>query len=246
MTGLRVTRGMSAGFDVGFVGERGAEVRVPLDDAAAVPFERSTPVRSFPSYKGQANYPGFYYAATMGAHVVFESWLERDTAMALDFDGEIVGFAAQPFWLSWPDTDRARSHAPDFFARTVDGTGIVVDCRPAKRVRPRDAAAFAATERACHEVGWRYQLVTGHDPLWLSNVRRLAAYRHPRCYREAMAVAMLGTFMTPMPLIAGVDRVGDRTAVLPTLFHLLWLGLLRTDLHARLDETSLVSVAVPA
>jgi hypothetical protein len=50
----------------------------------------------------------------MDTHVAFESWLARDTAMALDFDPEVVSFAAQPFWLSWPDTDRAHSHAPDF------------------------------------------------------------------------------------------------------------------------------------
>jgi hypothetical protein len=27
--------------------------------------------------------------------------VERDVAMLLDFDPEIVGFSAQPFWLSW-------------------------------------------------------------------------------------------------------------------------------------------------
>jgi hypothetical protein len=93
---------------------------------------------------------------------VFESWLERDAAMAMDFDGDVVGFAAQPFWLSWSETDRARSHAPEFFARSTDGTGIVIDCRPADRVRPRDAEAFAATERACGEVG--LAVPAGHRP----------------------------------------------------------------------------------
>jgi hypothetical protein len=48
-------------------------------------------VRSFPAYRGQRNYPGFYYAAALDAHVVFESWrLERDAAMAMDFGGDVV------------------------------------------------------------------------------------------------------------------------------------------------------------
>ncbi|WP_209666985.1 TnsA-like heteromeric transposase endonuclease subunit [Amycolatopsis magusensis] len=98
-------------------------------------------MRPFPSYRGRRNYPGFYYAATMNVHVPFESWLERDTALDLDFTAEVVSFAAQPFWLSWPGGGRVRSHVPDFFARTADGTGVVVDCRPAERVRPRDAEA---------------------------------------------------------------------------------------------------------
>jgi hypothetical protein len=145
-TGLRAMRcdcgGRTTGFEVGFVDEREGEVRMSLGDAAAAPFERAALARSFPVYKGQRNFPRFYYAATMGAHVAFESWLERDTAMAMamDFDDDVVSFAAQPFWLSWAGTDRARSHAPDFFARTADGTGVVVDCRPrtgSHRVKPR-------------------------------------------------------------------------------------------------------------
>jgi hypothetical protein len=108
--------------------------------------------------------------------------------MSLDFDPEVTAFAAQPFWLFWPDTDRLRSHAPDFFARTTArGVGVLVDCRRGGRIKERDAAAFAATERACQEVGWRYQLVTGHDPVWLANVRWVAGYRHRRCYQERIA-----------------------------------------------------------
>lgn len=34
--------------------------------------------------------------ATTGAHVGFESWLERDHLMLLDFDPGVVGIAAQP------------------------------------------------------------------------------------------------------------------------------------------------------
>ena len=33
--------------------------------------------------------------------VGYESWLERDWLMLLDFDPDVVGIAAQPFWLLW-------------------------------------------------------------------------------------------------------------------------------------------------
>jgi hypothetical protein len=56
--------------------------------------------------------------------VGFESWLERDHVMAMDFDPDITGIASQPFWLHWRDEDgRGRRHAPDFFARRADGSG---------------------------------------------------------------------------------------------------------------------------
>jgi len=108
---VRGGRGARTGFEVGFVDPAAGESRAPLAEVTAVAFELAAPVRSFPSYKGQRNYPVFYYAATMGAHVAFESWLERDTAMTLDFDPDVVSFAAQPFWLSWTGTDRAQARA---------------------------------------------------------------------------------------------------------------------------------------
>lgn len=50
----------------------------------------------------------------MGGHVGFESWLERDQLMAIDFDSSLVGIASQPFWLHWTDEGGERmSHVPD-------------------------------------------------------------------------------------------------------------------------------------
>ncbi len=145
-----------------FISEDGDRQRTPLtsDMAATVRLERAAPVRSFSSYRGQRNFPGLWWSATSGRHVGFESWLERDHAMLLDFDPHVVGFASQPFRLSWRQ-DRARSHVPDFFARLADAIGVVIDCRPADRIAARDAEVFGATERAC----WRrLELSAGGRP----------------------------------------------------------------------------------
>ena len=58
-------------------------------------------MRGFPSYKGQRNRVGRWWTATTGSLVGYESWLERDLLMLLDFDPDVVGIAAQPFWLLW-------------------------------------------------------------------------------------------------------------------------------------------------
>ena len=49
-----------------------------------------------------------------------------------------------------------RRRAPDFFARAVDGTGLVVDCRPVERIDERSAQSFAAMLAACEQVVWVY------------------------------------------------------------------------------------------
>jgi len=114
-------------FEVVFIDETGTQRREPLSACWDVPFERVKQSRSFPSFKGQKNFPGLWWSATTGEHVGYESWVERDVAMLLDFDPEIVGFSAQPFWLLWPGEQGERKHAPDFFARRTDGTGMVID-----------------------------------------------------------------------------------------------------------------------
>jgi hypothetical protein len=76
----------------------------------------------------------------------------------LDFDADVMGIAAQPFWLWWTTLEgQPRPHAPDYFARRADGGALVVDCRLAERIRPRDAEAFAATRAGCALLGWHHE-----------------------------------------------------------------------------------------
>jgi hypothetical protein len=52
-------------------------------------------------YKGQRHLPGCRWSVTDGQLVEFESWLERDHLMLLDFAPSVAGIASQPFWLFW-------------------------------------------------------------------------------------------------------------------------------------------------
>lgn len=68
-----------------------------LSDAWSERFESLPPVRVPRAYKGQRNFAGSWWFATTHTHVAFESWLERDHLMLLDFAPEVVAVAAQPF-----------------------------------------------------------------------------------------------------------------------------------------------------
>ena len=152
----------------------------------------------------------------MGDHVGFESWLERDHLMFMDFDPAITGIASQPFWLRWQDEDgRDRRHPPDFFARRADGSGLVVDVRPDDRIPPEDAEVFRVTALACGQAGWEFRRAGTIDPVVRANVRWLSRYRHQRCRREPAAAELLEAFTPGMPLLPGAAQVGDPVAVLP-------------------------------
>lgn len=220
----------------------GVERQEPLKTCWDVRFEDVPPVRRFSSYQGQRHFPGLYFAACMNKHVGFESWLERDQLMMLDFSPQVRSFSAQPFWLLWSSKGKARKHAPDFFVRLKDGTGVVVDVRADDRIAAEDADAFEVAAVACESVGWGYRRVGALDPVLAANMRWLAGYRHPRCLREDYRARLLAVFTEPTPVLAGARAVGDRIAVLPTLFHLLWAGMLVADLaSAPLTGASLVA-----
>lgn len=176
--------------------------------------------------------------------VGFESWLERDRVMVLDFSPEVVAFSSQPFWLSWPARPGRRRHAPDYFARLADGSGLVVDVRADDDIEPGDAGAFAATEEACQSVGWAYQRLGAVDPVLAANLRWLSDYKHPRTLNPGHATLLKSAFTQPAPLMDGAESAGDPIAVLPSAFHMLWSGDLRADLAGGpLGGSTLVSDA---
>lgn len=124
----------------------------------------------------------------------------------------------------------------------ADGTGVVIDCRPADHVPAADAEVFGATERACERVGWRYRLLHAPDEVLVANVRWLAGYRHPRHQRPEVAARLMEAFARPRALMTGAEMTGDPLGVLPVLYHLLWRGLLRVELAVALHEASVVSL----
>jgi len=206
--------------------------REPLSGCWNLAFERVAAVRGFVSFRGQRNRPGLWWFATTGEHVGHESWLERDRLMALDADPEVVGVAAQPMWLHWPtESGRPVRHAPDFFARRADGTGVVIDVRGDQRIGGRDAAVFAATAQVCAQVGWEYQRAGELGPVQAANLRWLSGCRHPRFAQPGLAARLGEMFAELGPLLGGASAAGDPVAVLPVLFGMLWRGELAADLE---------------
>jgi hypothetical protein len=196
---------------------------VRLEDAAAF--------RGFRFAKGQRSFAGWWWLATTGRHVGYESFTERDHVMLLDFDPDVTGVASQPLCLRWRyGSGRSRRHVPDFFARLRDGRGVVVDVRPDDRIPDRDAEVFAVTAQACALAGWEFRRVGEADRVLAANVRWLSRYRHPRCADADLAETLAGVFAEERMLFAGAAAAGDRLRVLPVLFHLMWRGDLAADL----------------
>ncbi len=253
MTGGRVTSAVVAAvgaadtqFTLDFRAADGTWQRGPLVSCLGARFEDVPPVREFRFEKGLRNFAGWWYFATTGTHVGFESWLERDHLMLMDFDPAVAAVASQPFWLRWRDEEgRARRHAPDYFVRRQDGSAVVVDVRPDDRIPERDAATFAVTAAACESAGWEYRRSGDLDPVLVANARWLSRYRHPRCLAPEVAPVLLDAFAGGRVLFEGAELAGDRLRTLPVLFHLMWRRHLTADLSVPLGMATVVHAGGP-
>jgi hypothetical protein len=78
----------------------GQQLSGDLTELSNARFEDAAPVRSFPSFKKQRNFPGWWWSATVDRLVGFESWLERDQLMQVDFEADVVGMASQPMLVA--------------------------------------------------------------------------------------------------------------------------------------------------
>ena len=75
---LNLVSGAGPRFFVEFTGAGGTQRRESLTACVTERFENALPVRSFQWGKESLHFPGLWWSSTVGDHVGFESWLERD------------------------------------------------------------------------------------------------------------------------------------------------------------------------
>lgn len=207
-------------------------------------FEGSAPWRVLRSRRGQRHLSGSYWSATTGAFVVYESRLELARLLLADFDPRVVGIFAQPCWVRARIGGRLRRHVPDFLLVTREGSGRVVNVKPAQRLSdPKVAEALAWPGELVRSCGWSYEVWSGGDPVVVENVRFLAAYRRPWVVDQEMA-GRVGELVRDGEELALVERrlagLAGESAVRAALLSLLWSGRLTTDLDRPLSAGSVL------
>lgn len=213
--------------------------------ARVVDLVEGRPWRVFRWRRGQAHYSGWYWSATMGRHVVYESRLELARLLLADFDPRVASIAAQPFHVTGRCDGRIRQHVPDFLLVDRDGLVTVVNVKPAELLSdPAVAAALEWAGTVFSERGWRHEIWSCVPAEVLANVRFLAAYR----YRDRVAADALarveetvGEAMSLGELEATWPHQWDETRA--AALHLVWRGTLRADLETPLSGATVLERA---
>lgn len=207
------------------------------------------PVRAFRAYPGRTHYSGYYWSSTLEQHVVYESLLEKSFLTLADFDPNVIGIAAQPMELTRDVGDKSYMRIPDFLLRYRTGEIRVVDVKPSRHLHePSVAGPLEWTRRACEARGWEYEIWSRPaTPIRFMNTVHLAGYRRRR-FIDGDTVATVRQAVRGEESIRSLERrlcVGQgrpHALVRPAVLHLLWSGILATDLDRLLQADSLLQV----
>jgi len=131
----------------------GEEIRGSLADFSLDVLKRSGPVRSPGVCQRQRHMPGHWFSSTARRFLEYESLLERDWMLLLDFDREVEWICEQPLRLRYSKDDKPASHVPDLLVWRA-GTPELCDVKSVERLEdPEFVAQVRATGLACAEAG---------------------------------------------------------------------------------------------
>lgn len=203
------------------------------------------PARDIPNYHGQSNRIGWYASVKVGAHLRFESGLERLRMQFLDFDPEVITFAAQPFTLEWTEGRKVYRYTPDLLIVRAGRPRVVEDVKPAQfHGSPRLQRAFNAAREALAPVGVDFRLWAPPETTVVRNVQYLAGYRHqPAGLTTALKGILAALRERPHRLAELADRTGPPALTRPVIYHLIWARRIAADLTQPLSNQTLLSRA---
>lgn len=176
------------------------------------------PVRRIITRSGR-HFRGLYPSRKIGRMVAFESILERDVIMLLEFSGAVSSFEEQPIRITYSDGDRMRDYYPDFRADLVTGECLHLEAKPAaKLMLPKVATQLAAvtTHYAQHRPE-TFRIITetvaNAEPLH-TNLARLSALRaQPWALPKPARLPAQGETRETLKVAIGLDALLRNLAI---------------------------------
>lgn len=179
----------------------------------------------------------------------FESLLEKEYMLLLDFDEDVAGFEEQPVTIPLPGV--AKGYTPDVlvFFRADHTTGLVraplltevKHSDDLKKNVEKYAPKFAAAQQYAAERGWKFQLTTEQEIRTprLANLKFLREYRNIKptdddCNRIIGSVRDQGACISVCRLL---DHLGTDEDVQLYWLPIIWNMVLTRRLIANLDAT---------
>jgi hypothetical protein len=203
-------------------------------------------------YRGQSSKPGYYWMASLGRHITYESKAERAYLMELDWAGTANYVLPQPFRLHFPRQARPHRHIPDFLTCHSDGSTEVVDVKGARQQeKPLNQLTFGLTRTACEQLEFAFTVYDGPTTITQANLAFLAGYRGPGAatldeHLPVLADAAAGGEPTVAEVSERLVEGGLLPGVAPAVvWRAIWQRLLSVDFQRPLSTGTTVRLDSP-
>jgi hypothetical protein len=185
----------------------------------------------------------------------FESLLEKEFMLLLEFDNSVASFEEQPLTIPIPGV--TRGYTPDFVvhyhADHEQKRSQLVEVKSTddlKRNAEKYSKKFEIAMSFANDHGWDFQIITEKDIRTprLGNLKFLREYRNisplpEQCRQITEIVSKANTHTSVEALL---DQLGvedyERLHLLPTIWHMVVVGKLKVDLDSPLRNDALLSL----
>ena len=207
------------------------------------------PARKIP--KNYRSVTGRFQSLKNDRAIAFESTLERDFFLSLEFDDSVEMYEEQPLTIKDEINGRVISYTPDCLVRHIDGTETLFEVKyvadlekDAEELAPR----FAIAERYVREPNMEFRVVTELDirGITLENQRFIYGFSSPPKDFNNLKHDITKLLKNPLPmesLLSGLSTERMRQAVyIPAIWHLVFTGTLCVDLKISINNKTIIQV----
>ena len=189
----------------------------------------------------------------------FESSLERDFYLILEFDLNVRSYQEQPLRIEYVDSKgKIRSYIPDVLVKFRDDIEPAIDMQPwlceikykddLERNHHKYKEKFEAARTYSEKQGWEFRIVDERDirTTHLENVKFFMGYRNIQMNNDGtMLLDMLHQLRETDPasiLAAMTDNKWRRAEIMTQLWHLISVRMIGADLNIPFNMKSRIWV----
>lgn len=191
------------------------------------------PVRKIRNYRGRRHTIGKYPSIKLGRMVTFESQIELDFIVTLDYEKAVNWFEEQPLTIDFQRDGKLHHYTPDFLYSEGEHH-ILAECKPAKFTKTRsNLSKFAVATQWCAVQGWQFRVITDtalREGFRLKNIKFLSNYARisvPSNLQTKILDNLCGMGMaTIAQLSQSIECRENANLLMPAIFNLAYYHIL--------------------
>lgn len=207
------------------------------------------PVRKIP--KNFRSLTGSFYSLKNKQSLLFESKLERDFFLTLEFDSEVTGYEEQPVRLRYSRNGRTYPYTPDCIVHYKDKLSCIVEVKYSDEIKEKKVflkQKFDQIEEYLENNDFTFKLFSelDVDMVVLENMHFIYNYVTIRNQDKVLEIGkLLDTLknITYSDLLSTISSDAyQRAEYIPYIWYMVLIGKLKIDMHKKISQDTLLEV----